>query len=61
MPHNICEEHNRRYTHACWECEYEAHLPEEYVQGWEDRMANALIINQRAHDAIMRDVQEVTR
>ena len=38
-------------------CEYESRLPEEYVNGWGERMERALIVNQRAHDAIMLDVE----
>lgn len=61
MTYNVCERHQKKYSHVCWMCDYEDHLPPEYVHGWNDRMTNALIVNQRAHDAIMRDLEEAAR
>lgn len=55
MTYNYCNRHNQRYTHECWQCEYERHLPEEHVHGWGNRMDRALAVNKAAHDAILRD------
>lgn len=47
-----CEKHDLRYAHYCWKCEYELTEMRREID-WGERMTEALIVNQRAHAALM--------
>ena len=55
MTYNYCPKHHQRYTNHCWRCDYESHLPDTYIHGWNKHMDRALAVNQAAHDAVLHD------